>query len=644
MESSKATSILASFTTMKSLFDAKTYQNPYQLLSEFISYIIVSDKIRSFTAVEMKNRLETTFGFDIPEAVVNTSTRNLGYVTRKNNQFLINSSILNADPVFAEKRQEAENVRTDIIDRLSAFVKEKDPKNMISPEVLTQEFVAFLVDDESKPNSKYTELISQFILKNEEDDKVRSALKTIREGSILYIGLNHNINETGSIRKPLTLYLGTEVLFSLYGLNGEIHKRLAYDLYEQVKNANSVSKKIHLRYFAETKKEIHDFFTSAESIIAGKTILNDTVAMKAIINGCDTVSDVKVKEADFFHNLEFSFGIKEDESRDYYSTDNNVYNLESLTTDEAAAESMKFISHINKLRKGRIFNSNTDAEYLFITNSRNTINASNNQSKEDKIKKSLENVSDYAVSVDKITNLLWYKLGNGFGRKEYPSNVDAVLKARVLLASHISQNISKVYAETRIKYKAGELSDEQLASRIITLRGKTTIPEDLDADTIDDSLNFSTEYLIRFEEEVVSSRTALQEKEKIIKTLKDSNEETIVEKDSVIAQKDKQIQEMDEQKKNLEAELEIYRNREKKKASKKERRKQVGKLVWSIIWKLLIVAVVTIIAVKICGRIGFEFTSIVCAVVDILGLIMVVGSTFKKEKGKYFPNDSDENR
>ena len=120
-------------------------------------------------------------------------------------------------------------------------------------------------------------------------------MTAIKEGSILYIGLNHNINETGSLRKPLTLFLGTEVLFSLYGYNGNIYRQLALDLYNQIKAANSGAKRITLRYFSDVKKEIEDFFTSAELIVDGKQYPFDTVAMKAIINGCSTSGDVKVK-------------------------------------------------------------------------------------------------------------------------------------------------------------------------------------------------------------------------------------------------------------------------------------------------------------------------------------------------------------
>ena len=55
MTLTSTTSILASFATLKCLSDAKKYCNAYQILTEFISYIIETeqDKIdKCFTNIE----------------------------------------------------------------------------------------------------------------------------------------------------------------------------------------------------------------------------------------------------------------------------------------------------------------------------------------------------------------------------------------------------------------------------------------------------------------------------------------------------------------------------------------------------------------------------------------------------------------
>lgn len=56
----------------------------------------------------------------------------------------------------------------------------------------------------------------------------------------------------------------------------------------------------------------------------------------------------------------------------------------------------------------------------------------------------MDYANDYAVSVDRMTNILWYKLGNGFGTKNYPCNVNIVLKARTVLSATIIAAITYI--------------------------------------------------------------------------------------------------------------------------------------------------------------------------------------------------------
>ena len=643
MSSNNPTSILASFSTMKSLVDAQQYQSPYQILAEFIQYIIIKSNLHSFTAIEMKNRLFEVFGFDIPEAVVRTTVRGLQFVKTENRIYHVNPIELKDNSAFEEMKAVAEANNTDIIDLLIAFAQETDPSSAIWADALTQEFIAYLLDDQqSTAAGKYTDLIGRFILKNESDEKIQSALTAIREGSILYIGLNHNISETGSLRKPLTLFLGTEVLFSLYGYNGEIYKQLAQDLYDQIKAANVGTKRITLRYFSEVKKEIDDFFASAELIVDGKQLLFDTVAMKAIINGCSTAGDVKVKKADFFHVLQCSYGIMEDDRSSYYENTDDQYNLESLSVDPQQYDSIKFISHINKLRKGRIYPYDLDAEYLIVTNSGITLRASREQVERVMKEQAVDSACDYAVSVERLTNILWYKLGNGLGRKEYPNNVNAVLKARMLLASKISQNISKLYMETRAQYRAGVITEDQLASRIITLRKKPITPEELTAETIEDSLDFSLEYLTRYEEEVNRNKEALQEKEHLLQVLSDQKDRVISEKDGALAEKEQLIQAQQDRNAELEAELAEYRRKDKEKEQKRINRKKIVHLAFGIIWKLVVVALLVIIAAWICSIVNAAYTNAVGIVVGLIGAIPVVVSFLKSDLKKYKSNGAEE--
>ena len=104
MSSNNPTSILASFSTMKSLVDAQQYQSPYQILAEFIQYIIIKSNLHSFTAIEMKNRLFEVFGFDIPEAVARTTVRGLQFVKTENRIYHVNPIELKDNSAFEEMK------------------------------------------------------------------------------------------------------------------------------------------------------------------------------------------------------------------------------------------------------------------------------------------------------------------------------------------------------------------------------------------------------------------------------------------------------------------------------------------------------------------------------------------------------------
>lgn len=296
------TRIVASFSTIKSMVDAKEYKNSYMILAEFIQYAVAEKKLYTFTSLDIKKSLMELFGFEIPEAVIRTSIKKIKFVTKENGIYKIDRINFKIDDDFSKMKNNSEDDFLRVFELLRVYIVGRTSDSKINNEQLTNEFISFLIDDNIN-DVKYVDLISEFVLKHENDSEVQKTLTAIREGSIIYIGLSYNINDIGNMKKILTLYLATEVLFSLYGLNGEIHKQLAQDFYSQVRDINIKNKKIKLRFFLDVKKEIEEFFYTAELIVGGKRKLNtDTVAMKNIVNGCSVPSDVDIKKRIFSWN------------------------------------------------------------------------------------------------------------------------------------------------------------------------------------------------------------------------------------------------------------------------------------------------------------------------------------------------------
>lgn len=566
LQTKNRTSIMASFATLKSLSDAKQYRSPYQILSYFINHIILSDSLHSFSAVEMKNLLNSHFCFSIPEAVVKTALKNVHGAILVDGIYSVSKAELCTDEVFEETKKESDEYEACIIQQLSEYISVRTGNTMISKETLSNELACFLVEDDPSYSTKYSGLIGEFVLKNEQNKDIQEGLNKIREGSILYIGLSHSIGETGSITKPLTLYLGTEVLFSLAGYNGEIFQQFADDFFAQVCTANSgKEKKITLHYFSEIKKEIDEFFGTASEIVEGKRYrLLDKPAMKAITDGCHTAADVDVKKADFYHKLHNTFGITEDPQDNYYGEENFTSNLESFDYDDEDDKktkketAVKFISHINKLRNGGRFHSDIESEHIIVTNTKATLLISQELSEEIKTNEGLDKICNFAISLDRITSLLWYKLGNGFSKNDFPSSINAALKARIVLSASIAKNAEREFAKIKKEYADGRIDDDQATSRIITLRNKPVLPEDLQGDDIDEIMDFTPEYLSRYEEQVKNNQKDLKEKEKVIESLKADSERKLFEKDETIAAQANTIKDSFEENALLRDELNRY--------------------------------------------------------------------------------------
>jgi len=307
---------IASFALLKALNDSKRYKSPYQLLSNFIGYIVYSEHLYTFTLPEMRDKLQCHFGFKIPEAVIKTALKTLGYINRVNNAYKVDGSSCNDDSQFVEVKNDKETKYDEIADKIFDCIRKEHPD--ADRKQAVKAIVSYLVD--GVDSAEYSEAISAFIVANEDDKELQSFLDSVREGGILYLGINRNISEWGGLKHSLTLYLDTEILFDLAGYNGSVYKELAEDFYQLVKNGNRKGK-IALRYFAEVKSEIERFFKSAEMIVEGRSLAYvEKPAMKQIVNGSRTSSDVRIKMADLFAKLR-SLGVCEDDKDDYDSED-----------------------------------------------------------------------------------------------------------------------------------------------------------------------------------------------------------------------------------------------------------------------------------------------------------------------------------
>ena len=214
-----------------------------------------------------------------------------------------------------------------------------------------------------------------------------------------------------------------------------------------------------------------------------------------------------------------------------------------------------------------------------------------------KEEKQLEYVCNFAVSLDKITNLLWYKLGNGFSKTSFPSSVNMALKARVVLSSSIAKNIEREFSNSSKQYREGNLTKEQLLCRILVLREKNYLPEDLNGEEIDDVMDFSFDCLNRFEEQVKKTQAELREKNEFIENLQTYNKKKVEEKETTIYSQQKLIKEKTDENIKLKIELEEFKRKEIESEEKKELISNRWKFALNCILKIFVLVVLTWIIV-----------------------------------------------
>lgn len=625
--------ILASYATFKELYNSQRYTSPYQILSEFIRYIIESKPLYSFSSTDIQGYLKDDFGFLPPVAVIRTALKGIDGLKCDHQVYKIDSKSQMNNSRFVNAQRKSEEYKQELLDALIAFAELK--VRDINKEKIEKELYAFVLDEGGEKD--YQQLIGEFVLHHKDDSGITKAISTIQEGGILYAGLTYNITELGSLNKPITLFLDTEILFDIAGLNGALYKTLADDFLNLVKASNRSTNNISLRFFSVVAEDIDHYFSNAERVVEGKSEVVLNHAMEEIIQGCKDVSDVVEKRTDFYRKLKLEYEIKLYEKNDFYSSDNMKYNLEQTelpgfnVSDSANIEAMRFCSFINVLRKGEKASDIFLSKYLCVTGTRRILDISRALIDHEYNSVLVDRPCGFAASLNYITNLLWYKLNRGFGSVDFPHNLDAVIKARILLAGYISQGITSTYNNIKQKALNGELNQEQAASYIIALKEKTVLPESLNADNIGDTLDFSEEYFNKFAETISHNERLIKERDDTISGLSEEvkllNEQLSKAKDAN-EQKQQQIDSLAEKIKTIE-----------QKNAQTEKRRVVFRsrihLAWSITWKLLIVIFVVVLTKYICDKTQQDFGTWLSVVLGTAGLIGIAIATLKHDIKKH---------
>jgi hypothetical protein len=483
--------LLASLSVFRELFVQE--KDIYSVLAKFIESCILSSKKYFFTLPEVRTLLKTEFSFEIPDAVIKTGLKRFDFLV-DHGTYSVNDGFHNTQEKLNQQNTDILNQHTQIIDKLFTYIESEHKKNLSEKEKenVIQSLIDFLLDEKVK--NGFTDYISAFIIKNQGDYNFLNLLNNAKEGVVLYTGIQYPVSFNTAWKSNLTIYLNMEELFHCAGYNGELFKKLFDDFFSLVQELNRNKRMITLKYFTITKDEIEKFFNVSKHIVEGKAQLKDSMtAMKSIVDGCKDSADIVEKKVKFYDLLK-KYYLEEENFIPDYSEEKHQFNIYSseiveyfiksmnLTTIDDIEGELKLLNLISYKRGKNANNNFENIGYILLSDSAKLLNIAFNE----KIKP-VGNIP-LATNLHFLTNRFWLKLNKGFGNADTPKSFSVITKAQIALSSHVNAKMSDRYTETQLKFKNGELNEEQAKILLADFRYGVKLPEEIDSKNVEETL------------------------------------------------------------------------------------------------------------------------------------------------------------
>lgn len=596
-----------------------------------------------FTSAQMSDLLRQNSSFQIPQAVVHEALLSKGrnYFTYDKKTKTFCKSTDCPESVIAELRELIDSTKKQnevLVQKLAIFIAVKSNQSIeeIRYEDISNALSAYLI---GKDSNGYSELISEFLITEDPASSYIKQVQSIKEGNIFLEGLSQEIIANDiqhNYNVPLTLYLETEILFHIYGLNGKDYSRIGNDFLSVVNEINAKAPKnkpiIILKFFPETYEDIEKYFAAAKDVVkTGRIHPSSGYAMRKIIDQCEHSYDVELLKDQFLEELK-SKGITIDSDTNYrpYNQSLQALNLEDRTeierlqnefgekwSDTEIEDALQLINYINvKRRTFRRDRGFLKIGHLLITGKGVTYAVANSLGKDESLRP--RNGAQFVTSIERITNLLWMSLNKQLRFVEgLPSSMNVIVHAQTFISKKLEGKLHYLYEQLdkEPSTKIDSKTTSQLASRLYTTE---RAPECITSDTIESvtrilSLSSIDEYnsMIQAEhkqhiqllEEVASLKKGHKEAENRIsqyheiKTKLETDNEELKKK---LAQEEenkrKQQEEIDRYKATIDA-----RNANEK--AKKLRRARMWRIFWWIIVSILIVSAITPFIWLLCTKI-----------------------------------------
>lgn len=482
---------MVSLAVFRDLYNQK--RDVYCVIAEFVKLAIVEKALSCFDLQQMVNVINQEYGFDLPVAVVKRALRKLSFLKEEKTLYTIKKdAVFNADEIRKNTQNENDENQK-VIDSLCEYVEGKTEKKLSMQEKaeLCNDFCSFIIEDTNP--SKYGEYISTFILERKDDNIFVEQLNQIKQGIVIFVGLNYNVdfNAVDNLDTKLYIYLDTEIIFHMFGLNGELYKELFDEFFELVNEINKKTKTpiIKLRYFTENKEEIESYFRTAECIVRREAQLDPSKqAMCNIVNGCVEASQVVEKKTELFSMLNKK-NIKLDSQEHYYDKETNwkfliesehFYNCEDIDIPEKDIDrKVKLLNYISIKRGYKSQTIFRNVGHILLSANKVTFTIAFDKNVRN------DNCVPLATSLSFLTNRFWMVLNKGLSNMSTLRSINVITKAQIALSSRINDNVGRLFSQFVELDKQGKFNTNERKATLAELHKSAVSPDDLNADNTD---------------------------------------------------------------------------------------------------------------------------------------------------------------
>ena len=482
---------LASYAVMQTLYSGN--KNLYSVIGGFVDQLMIKRQVlSSFAPDQLGEWMQEEYGMSIPIAILLKVCKEEKYTklvrAESKTTITVDTALISSIKDDNIQKQIDEELKNDIelLNLLIEYIQEQQEQDLTEEErnKVERAFCAYFTD--TTYVNEYESFVCDFILniQNNGSKEQKDQLKSIKEGLFLRLGLTYQSDYSNFNVDELHIYLDTEIVFDALGYNGTLWKQLFDDFKEQVKLVNSHKKKtcIQLHYFDRTYDDIENFFTSARSILEGRSSAVSKTAMKTILEQAMSsnagIDNVYALYQEGLANLSIS------KVANPITTDNNesyllpYHELQDKFADadkDKFEDSYQFLNYIQFLRKNRRCADFSQIRHVFLTGTYLTRRMASQVAFNAEGPKSVP----LALDLEFITAKLWFANNSNLKGDNTLRQLDAACKARVILSSNNNASIVELVEKLKIEAEENKWTDEHVNMMFASISEKIKNPEEI---------------------------------------------------------------------------------------------------------------------------------------------------------------------